>query len=319
MNANSSLRIKRAKVYLTSPLLLMRPAIRILTYLVLLDLAYIFFYPFAYMIVTSLKTNADLYDATVNWIPHTIKWENYQMAFKTLNYVNGLKNSIIYTSLGTIGHFISCSMAGYALARYQFRGKNLWFMVVLMSIVIPTQSIIVPLYLTYSNLGWLNSYLPVLVPTFFGFGLRGGLFIFIFKQFFQGLPKELEDAARIDGCGFFKTFLRIVIPCSKSAILVVSVLSVVWHWNDYYEPEFYASREFMRTLVNSVQNMIPYLTSPALLAQLIADMDLVDMEAVINNAVFMAGTFMTILPILIAFIFLQKHFMQGIERTGIVE
>lgn len=309
--------VRRVTTFFSTPTLISKVFVRIVTYLILLDLTYVFLYPFLYMIVTSLKTNADLFDATVNWIPHSIKWANYSMAFKAIRFPENIKNSLLFTIFGTLGHLVSCSMIGYALARYKFKGRNFWFALVMLSIVLPAQAILVPMYLTYSNLGWINTYLPVIVPTFFGFGLRGGLFIFIFRQFFANLPKELEDAARIDGCGFMKTFLRIVIPCSKAALLVVSVLSMVWHWNDYLEPEFYAARPEMRTLTNALQDMVPFLKSPSMLQQLIADMGLTDMEAVINNAVFMAGTFLTILPLLIVFIFLQKHFMQGIERTGL--
>ena len=292
---------------------------KIILYLILLDLAYVFFYPFAYMLVTSLKTNADLYDPTVNWVPRVFKWENYVLAFKSISYLNGLKNTLIYTVFGTIGHLFSCSLAGYTLARYNFKGRGFIFALMLLSIVIPTQAIVVPLYLTYSNLGWLNTYFPVTIPTFFGFGLRGGLFIFVFRQFFSGLPRELEDAAKVDGCNYISAFYRIIAPSSKASFLVVGILSMVWHWNDYYEPEFYAFLEPMRTLANSLQNMVPYLESPGLRDQLMSAAGITDPELFFNNATFMAGTVLTILPIVIVFMFLQKQFMQGIERTGLVE
>lgn len=310
---------QRLKTYVCTPSLLKRLLTRLITYIILLDLAYVFLYPFMYMVVTSLKTNADLYDPTVNWIPHTIKWENFTLALKMIPFKTGIINSLITTTLCTLGHLISCSMIGYGLARYKFRGQKLLFFIVILSIIIPTQAIIVPLYLTYSNLGWLNTYAPLTIPSFFGLGLRGGLFTFIFRQFFVGLPKELEDAARIDGCGFLRTFGWIVLPCSKASFLVSGVLSVVWHWNDFYEPELYAARPALKTLTNSLQSLVPYLESPSKLQQLIASMNTTDMEAVINNAVFMAGTLLSILPILIAFIFVQRQFMQGIERTGLVE
>jgi multiple sugar transport system permease protein len=309
----------RIKAIIKTPSLIKKYLVRAMVYIILLDLAYIFLYPFFYMLITSIKTHSDLFDPTINWIPRSIKLANYSMAYKAINFSQNIKNSLIYTIFGTIGHLISCGMIGYGFARYRFRGQNILFGILLLSIVVPTQAIIVPLYLTYSNLGWLNSHLPVIIPTFFGFGLRGGLFIFVFRQFFQGLPRELEDAARIDGCGFIRTYTSIILPCSKAVILVVSVLSMVWHWNDFYEPELYASRPSMRTLTNSLQDMVPFLESPGKLQQLIIDMGLTDMEAVINNAVFMAGTIITIAPIVIVFIFLQKQFMQGIERTGLVE
>ncbi len=292
---------------------------RLVTYLVLFALAYICLYPFLYMLITSLKTNADLFDPTVNWIPKKLKFENYVMAFNAISFTRNVKNSIIYTLFGTIGHVLSCSLIGYGFARYRFPGRTLLFGIVISSIIIPIQTLIVPFYLYYANLNLLNTYIPVILPTFFGFGLRGALFIFVFRQFFQGLPKDLEDAARIDGCGFVETFFRIVIPISNAVILVSTVLSLVWHWNDFYEPEFFAGREDMLPLPVAIQTIIPLLESPARLAQLLSQMKIPDVEKVINNAVFMAATVIIILPILILFIFLQKRFMQGIERTGMVE
>lgn len=310
---------QRVKTYCSTPSLIAKVFARLVTYLILFNLAYVFLYPFLYMVVTSLKSNTDLYDPTVNWVPRTLHWANFSLVFAAIPFKTGLINSIITTSLGTLGHLASCSMIGYGMARYKFRGQNFLFFIMLLSIIIPTQAIIIPLYLTYSNLGWLNTFIPLIVPTFFGFGLRGGLFIFIFRQFFAGLPKELENAAKIDGCGFFRTFYRIVLPCAKSAFLVTGVLSLVWHWNDFYEPELYASRPSLVTLTNSLQSLVPYLESPAKLQQLMVSLNATSSEVIINNAVFMAGTFMAILPILIIFMFLQRQFMQGIERTGLVE
>ena len=310
---------RRVKAYISTPTLIKRLLSRLVTYIILLSLAYVFLYPFLYMIVTSLKSNADLYDPTVNWVPRTVKWENFSLVFSAIPFKTGIINSLVTTILGTLGHVASCSMIGYGMARYEFKGQKILFFIMLLSIIIPTQAIIIPLYLTYSNLKWLNTFIPLIVPTFFGFGLRGGLFIFIFRQFFAGLPRELENAAKIDGCGFIKTFYRIVLPCSKSAFLVTGVLSMVWHWNDFYEPGLYASRPSLITLTNSLQTLVPYLQSPAKLQQLIVSMNATDSEVIINNAVFMAGTLMAILPILVVFMILQRQFMQGIERTGLVE
>lgn len=318
-SAKDNALFQRIKAYCSTPSLLRRLISRLITYLILLNLAYVFLYPFLYMISTSLKSNADLYDPTVNWIPRTVKWANFDLALQAIPFKTGIINSVITTLLSTLGHLFSCSMIGYGLSRYKFRGQGFLFFIMLLSIIIPTQAIIVPLYLTYSNLGWLNTFVPLIVPTFFGFGLRGGLFIFIFRQFFAGLPKELENAARIDGCGFVGTFYRIVLPCSKSAFLVTGVLSMVWHWNDFYEPELYAARPALKTLTNALQSLVPYLESPTKLQQLMLSLNITDTETFINNAVFMAGTLMTILPILVIFMFLQRQFMQGIERTGLVE
>lgn len=311
--------VLRLRKEVSNPKLLTKHLIRLATYIVLLDLAYVFLYPFFYMIVTSLKTHADLFDATVNWIPRTLKFENYKLAFNAIGFNLYIKNSVIYTVFGTLGHLVSCSFIGYGFARYEFIGKRVLFGILLLAIIVPTQAIIVPLFLLYSNMGLINTYLPVVLPTFFGFGLRGGLFVFIFRQFFLGLPKELEDAARIDGCGFLKAYFRIVLPISRAVMLVTLVLSMVWHWNDFYEPEFFAGRPGMRPLPVSLQILVPLLESPARISQLMEETGLPDLEAVINNAVFMAGTFMSIAPIIVIYMFLQKKFMQGVERTGLVE
>ena len=307
----------KAKTLWSHPKMLVRYLIRIITYIVLLDLAYVFLYPYLYMIVTSLKTNADLHDPTVNWIPHTLKWKNYEMAFKTLEYTKNIGMSVIYTVFGTLGHLISCAFIGYGFARYEFRGKKVLFAILLLAIIVPTQALTVPLYMLYSNIGLLNNPLAVILPTFFGFGLRGGLFIFVFRQFFQSLPKELEDAARIDGCGYLKTYFRIVLPVSKAAMLVSLVLSMVWHWNDYFEPETFGAN--IKPLPVMLKGLIPLIESPGQIQQLVSDMGLSDMEAVVNNAVFMAATLVTIAPIIIIYMFLQRQFMQGVERTGLVE
>ncbi len=288
---------------------------KLFMYILLFGISFVFLYPFLYMIVTSLKSYRDLNDFTVNWIPRELKFENYVIAFRALDYGRYVKNSLTLTVVGTIGHILSCSFIGYGFARYDFPGKNLLFFIVILAIIVPVQTLIVPLYITYSNLKWLNTYLPVLIPTFFGFGLRGGLFIFIFRQFYLGLPKELEDAAKIDGCNFLRTYWNIALPVARSALLVVLVLSVVWHWNDFYEPAIYASKANLRTLPMQLNVFNNIVNRPP--EELFEEMLLDEGEQVINNAVLMAGTFLAILPVLTMFGFVQRKFMQGIERTGL--
>ena len=293
--------------------------VRLLTYIILFDLAFVFLYPFLYMIITSIKTNQDLLDSTIQWVPRQIRWQNYTIAYHALNYPTAVVNSLVYTLGGTLGHLLACSFIAYGFARYRFPGKNVLFFFLLLMIIIPPQTLIIPYYLQYSNFGWLGSYLPVLVPTLFGFGLRGGLFIFIFRQFFQGIPKEMEDVARVDGCTFIGTYFRIVVPISKSVFLVCAILSIVWHWNDFYEPSIFAAAPGMLPLSVSINGLGRIANSPAAIENLLGQIGAIDTETVINNAVFMAATFITIAPLLVLFCFVQKQFMQGIERTGLVE
>lgn len=287
-------------------------------YLLLLGLAFVFIYPFLYMIVTSLKSDADLNSLSVQWIPTELKFENYFVAIDILNASQFLKNSLFVTIVASFGHVISCSFIGYGFARFNFPFKKFLFACVILAFIVPVQTLIIPLYLTYSRLGWLDSYLPLLVPTFFGFGLKGALYVFIFRQFYLTLPRDLESAAKIDGCGFLRTYWNIVFPLAQSTLMVVLVLSVVWHWNDYYEPAIFVSKAslgFLPPRLNSIVAAVNAL--PEQMMELLASLGLQDGEDTLNNAVVMAGATMISAPVLVFFAFAQRKFMQGIERTGI--
>ena len=283
-------------------------------YLLLLALAFVFLYPFLYMIVTSLMSSEDLNNFTVEWIPRSLHFANYRWAAKLMNLGAGFKNSVIVTVFSTLGQLLSCSMAGYGLARYRFPGKKAFFFVIILAMIVPAQTIIIPQYLMYAQFGWLNTYLPLIVPCFFGFGFKGALYIYIFRQFYLGLPRELEAAARVDGCGFIRTYVRIIFPTARTAYVVVLVLSLVWNWSNYFEPSMYLSKSNMYTLSMCLNNITDALS---LSADTLSTVYSVNDGNTLNNAVLMAGAFLVILPVGIAFAFLQKKFVQGIERTGL--
>ena len=182
--------------------------------------------------------------------------------------------------------------------------------------IIPIQTLVIPMYILYQKLGLLNSYLPILVPTLFGFGLRGGLYIFIFRQFFLRLPFELEDAAKIDGCSFLGTFYRIVLPISQPALLVSSILAMVWHWHDFYEPSIFIRQSTLLPLTSMLPKLFDMLYGMEEDLQTAFEQDLTLMY---NDALAMAATVLVILPVLIVFAVVQRYFIQGVERTGLVE
>jgi len=286
--------------------------LRIFIYVTLANFAFVFLLPFIYMISTSLKSSVDLVDPYVNWIPvRGIEWKNYLASIKALDYWRTLGNSLFLSTVCTLGHVLSCSFAAYAFARISFPGKGFLFILVILTIIVPAQVIIIPLYIINNRLGLntlLGGYLPLMLPTFMGMGLRGGLFIFIYRQLFMGIPNELEEAAYIDGCNIFRTYWNIVMPIAKAATLVTSILSIVWHWNDYYEPGFYIL-SLKRTLL------------PMMLPKMQMVIDRGGEEEIIemfNIAVRMGAVFLAILPMLIMYFFLQKRFMEGIERSGLV-
>jgi multiple sugar transport system permease protein len=281
---------------------------RIFVYFLLIDLAFVFLYPFIYMITTSLKEPVDLLNFTIKWIPKSMSVENYYYAISGLKYGLHLRNSLFLSVVSVLGQVLACSFVAYGFARLKFPGREFLFYLAMFTLIIPPQTLIVPLFIQYKEMGWIDTYLPLTVPGFFANGLRGALFIFIFRQMFRGLPWELEDAARVDGCGSFRVYWKIILPLTPPAIVVTTLLSLVWHWNDYFEPSIYLTSEEKYTL-------------PMMLPRLYQSLNEVTGRSleVFSLPVVMAATFLVIAPLLVIYLFLQKYFIEGVERSGLVE
>ena len=289
--------------------------VQIFCYILLISLAFVFLFPFLYMLITSVKSYDDLIDTSVKWVVNEFHFRNYQLAFEELDYLSHLSNSMLVAVVSTLGHLISCSMAGYAFARYPYRYVQRLFLVVLATMIVPIQSLIVPMYIVFVRLGMLDTFLPLIVPTFLGAGLKSGLFIFLFRQFFLTLPKSLEEAASIDGCGSIQTFVRIALPSASNSLLVCTVLSLVWHYNDFYEPglylrksELYLLPQVLPNIANLIEQMNKGEGNAALAAALKEDYHL---------GLIMASCVLALLPLLILYFVLQRWFMEGIEHSGI--
>ncbi len=289
-----------------------RVAINIFTYALLIGLAFVFLYPFLYMIFTSFKSPADLNDIAVKWILNEVRWGNYKTAAKALQYSDRLFNTIFVVLLSVAGHILSCSFVGYGFARYKFRFKGFWFALLLLAIIIPTETIIVPLYIFFSRIGFMGSYLTIIVPSFFGFGLRGALYVFIFRQFFLSLPKALEEAAAIDGAGPIKTFFLIALPNARSSALISLVLGIVWHWNDTLEPTMYIEDQARFLLPQMLPNLYKMISDDNLSEQILSST-----AEIYNDAVVMAATTLVIIPLIIFYLAVQSKFMISVERSGI--
>lgn len=284
---------------------------KLIVFVLLIDVAFIYVYPILYMLSTMMMNTLDLVDPTIRWIPTNLCWDNLQKAFEGLEYWQGFAQTLFVSSIATIAQAISCAVAGYSFARYNFPGKNVLFVLVFLSFIVPPQTIVIPLYLLYRNFGWLNSYLPLIVPEMLGLGLKGSLFIIIYRQFFIGLPKSLEEAARLDGANSLTIFTRVMLPLAKPAILVVTLFSFVWHWNDYYLPTMFISSQEKWSLVRRLQGLQQTLD------------DIYDVNpyglSTMTEPVRMAGAFLVIAPILILYFIAQRWFTESIERTGLVE
>lgn len=184
-------------------------------YLVILSLTFVFLYPLLYMVSKSMMQVTDVADATVQWLPKKISFGNYFLAWDSLKFWAGFANSAIISFGSAVLQILSCSLIGYGFARYRFPGYAVCFVLLLFTFLVPPQTIVVPLYLFFSDLGWINTHLPFVVPSMFGHGLKGALFVLIFIQFYRGMPKVLEEAARIDGAGAFRTYWKIMFPIAK--------------------------------------------------------------------------------------------------------
>lgn len=279
---------------------------KMLTYLVLLELSFIFVLPILYILSTSSKSIEDYLDSTIVWIPTAIHYFNFEQAFKGMYYMESLTNSLTVTLLACIGQVLSCAITGYGFGRYKFPGSGFLFSLVLLTLLVPPQTIIISLYSLFKELGWINTFYPFIIPSFFAHGLRGALFILIFRQFFRSLPTEIEEAARIDGAGAIRIFTTIMVPLAKPAIIIVGLFSLVWHWNDYYEPILYLNREEFYTLPIRLES----------LGRNINDIFGSNTDAGLNEPVIMAACFLIVAPLFILYILGQSFIKEGIERTG---
>jgi multiple sugar transport system permease protein len=295
--------------------------VNILKIILFVGLSYVLLRPVLFMLSTALKSREDLIDPTVVWIPKHPTLENFILAFKSLNYFNAFKNSLITSIIPALFNVIACSMIGYGLARFKFKERELIFALILFTLIVPPQVLLIPLYVFYQRfdilgiirlikgepLNLLNSYYPIILPTILGGGLRSGLFIYIFRQFFRGMSKELEEAAYVDGASPFQTYLRIFIPNSIPAIVTVFLFSVVWHWNDVFEPSVFIGDFDKYTISLNLVNIRSIITGGT---------QIFDPLLILPPQY--AGAILVILPMLIFYIFTQRFFVESVERTGII-
>ncbi|MFC4779030.1 carbohydrate ABC transporter permease [Paenibacillus sp. GCM10023252] len=282
---------------------------RVLMYLLLVDVAFIYLKPVIYMVTTMIKGAPDLLDPAVIWVPTRFYGGHLAEAVKMLDYVKSFGVSLTISTLSAVFQVLSCAIAGYAFARLDFPFKRLWFTALLFTFIMPAQVTILPSIVLFKELGWINTFWPMLVPALFGHGLKGALFVLIFRQFFSTLPKEMEEAARMDGAGVFRIFARVMLPISQSAIVVVFLFSFVWAWNDAYFPSMYMFGASDVPLSVGLSKLNAQLAVEAQEGGLRAFLEPIKMGA----------SFLIILPLLVLYAFTQRWFVEGVERTGLVE
>ena len=304
----------------------------ILRTVLLVGFSYIILHPIILMISKAFMAQEDVFDNSVLWIPKHFTLDNLKVAARTMKYGKALLNSVLYSALGTVMQCIACMMAGYAFARFKFRGSKILFAVVILTIIMPPQQFMTPLYLHLSRFDILgivkainngktinltSTYIPYFLMSLTGFGLRNGLFIFLFRQSFRGIPRETEEAAMIDGAGQFRIFWQIMLPSSITILVTVMLFSFVWQYNDTYYSSILLSD--VRTLPKAYGLFDSAITGwddggavTEMLSQYVLD-DPKVLALLRNSAMLLILT-----PLLLIYAFAQKYFIQSIERSGLV-
>lgn len=269
-----------------------------LTHLFIITLGLAMIYPILWMVVSSFKPNNMIF-SDPGLIPKAITIENYISGWKGYagtSFGTFFLNSLLMCAAAVAGNLIACTMAAYAFARLNFVGKGFWFAVMMITLMLPGHVTIVPRYILFNTFGWVGSFLPIIVPKFLA---TDAFFVFLLVQFIRSLPKELDEAAIIDGCGKFGVFFRIILPLATPALVTTALFTFLWTWDDFF-------------------NHLLYLTSPPIFSVSRALRTFVgDAGAVSNWGGALAMSTLSLIPPFILFFALQKYFVQGITTTGI--
>ncbi len=251
--------------------------------------------PLAWMLSTSLKSEGDVFLIPIQWFPKRILWNNYPEALTFVPYAQYFMNSVYVTSLAVIGTVLSASLVAFAFARLRGPGKNVLFAILLSTLMLPGEVTLVPVYLLFRSLGWLDTYQPLILPSWFG---GGAFYIFLLRQFFMSLPLELDDAAKIDGASLFQIYWRIIMPLSGPALATVGIFSFFTNWNSFQAPLIYLNTSEKYTLPVGLRLYLSTLGNT-------------------HWNYLMAATLVAIIPPIVLFFFSQRFFIEGAVLTGV--
>ena len=260
-------------------------------------LSIIMIYPLVWMISSSLKPNEEVFTTVTKLIPSRIVWENYVTGWQAsgrYTYATFFKNSFTIAIWCTIGGVVSSSLVAYAFARIPFSGKKIWFAILMGTMLLPVQVLLIPQYIMFKGFGWINKYLPIIVPQFCGVPF----FVFLNLQFMRGVPKELDEAAEMDGCGWLYKYLRIMLPLSVPSLITSGIFGFYWSWQEFLQPLIYISK-------------------PKLYPASIALKMFSDPNTQTNWAGLFAMTTLSIIPVVAVFMLFQRYLVEGVATTGL--
>ena len=258
-------------------------------------LSFLFLTPLIYMFLTSLMPLSQIGTIPPQWIPKPVMWENYTKALTFWNFSRSFVNTTFVTLFTVAGSLISCTLVAYGFARLRFPGRDPLFVILLASMMLPYAVTMVPLFVGFSKIGWVDTFMPLIVPTFFG----NPFYVFLLRQFFRTIPDELTDAARIDGASEMGIFLRIMVPLSVPALTVVAILSFQNAWNDFLGPLIYLNRSELHTLALGLYSFRAMPGQGSLFNEM------------------MAASVLMVVPVLIIFAMFQRQFVQGVTMSGL--
>jgi len=267
---------------------------RIGVYGILTVFGALFLVPFMWVLSTSLKGNEQIFTIPPQWIPSHIQWGNYVEVFRRIPILLYLKNSVVVAVMQMIGIVGSSSLVAYAFAVLRWPGRNLVFGVLLATMMLPMQVTMIPVFVLFKQLGWLDTFKPLIVPAFLG----GGAFnIFLLRQFFLGIPRDIADAARIDGCSEFRIYWNVMLPLASPALATVAIMTFMFSWNDFLGPLIYLSEKDKSTLALGLSMFVGQQTS--------------------EWALLMAASILMMIPMVVVFFFFQKYIIQGFTMSGV--
>jgi multiple sugar transport system permease protein len=276
-----------------------RISYKTLMYLLLLALCSFILLPVAWMLTAALKPDLEpVFTPTPEWFPTKFwEWDNFRRVLtESMPFLRYMVNTMIIVIGNILGVLLSCSVVGFAFARLRFRGSKVLFYILIVTMLIPWQALMVPQFLFFVKIGWYGTYLPLIIPSFTG----TAFFIFLIRQYMRTIPRELENAARIDGCNHFQVFWHIVLPLSKPALATVAIFNFVHHWNDFLGPLIYLTSDSLYTVSLGLRYM-----------------QASGQSGISDVTTLMAMSLVATLPTIVLFFFAQKQFIQGIVTTGL--
>ncbi len=297
---------------------------RILMYLFLISVSYVLLYPLLFAFSQAFRTVDDVYNANVIWIPTRLTLDNFRTLWEGIDYITLFRNTLIICLGSSLAQVAVCAVTGYGMARFKFKEKGFWMAVLLLTVVLPPQIVSIPNFFLYRDFdptglfGLIESLTGVRIqirlldtlgvyflPAILGQGMRSGIFILIFWQFFRGLPQELEDAAYVDGAGPLRTFRSVMLPNCRAAVVVSFLFSIVWYWNDTYVGSMYT--ESLETISVRLSLISSDITTLGL-----------QVDRMTESIYIQAAILISITPLLLLYLFCQRVFVESVERAGIV-